>query len=272
MTAELEQHHELHCPPTLGWIGNLARRPRGVERCDRHHIEVGASPDMRDDGTQDGDLLVGRAVVDVDRADEGAHDRLDAGRTDHQRHPRKRYAPDTQPVYEDDAVAGGGRRPKPPWPPVMWLMSKSGSCSTISSARARTSSRSKPTRSMCGWSASTSKPYKSAAVSNRMLCASASLRTGVETSVATSPMLRMKHVSKCGKSTPYMMAPTPGWKPGRVRPCMSLPKTSPRGSCRGENGDSPTNTFLPKYSLGKCLIVGLTDHCPIQSLFTTWSR
>ena len=67
VAAELERDQQLVEPPAAPGSVMRAAASSGPSGT-RGQVEVGALPEVRDDRTQHGELLVGRAAVDVDRA------------------------------------------------------------------------------------------------------------------------------------------------------------------------------------------------------------
>ena len=58
------------------------------------------------------------------------------------------------------------------------------------------------------------------------------------------------------------------WTPWSGSPAASFPTRSAIGSCTDVNGDTPTNTFVPRYSLGNRWVVSsrsIVRANPIQS-------
>jgi hypothetical protein len=84
--TELEHDHELADPAPVRGFGHRRRGPGRIERREGRQVEVGASPVPGDDGTEHGPLLVGRAAVDVDHAEEHSGDGLHHGVFDHAGH------------------------------------------------------------------------------------------------------------------------------------------------------------------------------------------
>jgi hypothetical protein len=77
MATELEGHQ--HLAKAKSSLGPY-QRGGGTARAERSHVaevEVGSLPEIRDDRAEDGELLVGRAAIDIDPTEETGDERLD---------------------------------------------------------------------------------------------------------------------------------------------------------------------------------------------------
>ena len=75
--AQLEEHHELADAVPLRGLRERRRGRGGIERLERHEVEIGALPIAGDERLEYGELLRRAPVARVDRAEKRARRRLD---------------------------------------------------------------------------------------------------------------------------------------------------------------------------------------------------